>query len=105
MIPTGLSEPFDRRRFQLEDSSWDDGFTALERPAVFAVSAGGRRIELEFLEGYPYAQVYAPVAENFICFEPMTAPTNALLGGADLPIVPPGGSFRAAFRISIGERR
>jgi galactose mutarotase-like enzyme len=102
MIPTGAAEPFERRRLQLADSDWDDSFADPERPAIFVVSAAaGRRIELELLEGYSYAQVYAPAGENFICFEPMTAPTNALVSRAQLPLVAPGEEFRAAFRISV----
>jgi galactose mutarotase-like enzyme len=101
MIPTGTSEPIDRPRFQLADSGWDDAFGGIVRPAVFAVSAGGRRIELEFLEGYPYAQVFSPPGESFVCFEPMTAPTNALVSRVDLPLVAPEGEFRAAFQISV----
>jgi len=100
MIPTGASEPFDERRFQLAETGWDDAFAGLARPTVFAVSAGGRRIELEFREGYRYAQVYAPAREDFICFEPMTAPTNALISRDQLPMVQPAGAFRATFAIS-----
>ena len=51
MIPTGVGEPFERRRFRLADSGWDDAFAGLARPAVFAVSGGGRRIELELARG------------------------------------------------------
>jgi aldose 1-epimerase len=101
MIPTGASEPFDRRRFVLGDSGWDDGFAGLIEPPVFAVSGHGRRIELELLDGYSHAQVYSPAGGSFICFEPMTAPTNALRSGDGLRSVEPGGVFRAAFRISV----
>jgi galactose mutarotase-like enzyme len=45
MIPTGAREPFDRRRFALGDSDWDDAFTGLIEPSIFSVSGGGRRIE------------------------------------------------------------
>jgi aldose 1-epimerase len=105
MIPTGASEPFDERRFQLAESGWDDAFAGLARPTVFAVSAGGRRIALELREGYRYAQVYAPAGEDFICFEPMTAPTNALISRDGLPMVQPGGAFRATFAISATATR
>jgi aldose 1-epimerase len=105
MIPTGASEPFRTPRFELGESGWDDAFTGVTQPPRFVASAAGRRIELEFLEGYPYAQVFAPAGESFICFEPMTAPTNALLSGADLPLVGPGEVFRAAFRVSIAGAR
>jgi galactose mutarotase-like enzyme len=37
-----------------------------------------------------------------IAFEPMTAPTNALVAGGDeLPFVAPGDSYRAAFSITV----
>jgi galactose mutarotase-like enzyme len=101
MIPTGEREPFDRRRFALADGDWDDAFAGLIEPPIFSVSGAGRRIELQFLDGYSYAQVYSPAGESFICFEPMTAPTNALRSGDGLRIVEPGGGFRAAFRISV----
>jgi aldose 1-epimerase len=101
MIPTGASEPFERRSFVLGDGGWDDGFAALIEPSVFAVSGAGRRIELQFLDGYTHAQVYSPAGEGFICFEPMTAPANALRSGDGLRYVEPGDTFRAAFRISV----
>jgi aldose 1-epimerase len=105
MIPTGASEPLELRRSELGDSSWDDAFSGLASPTIFAASAAGRRIELEFLEGYRYAQVFSPAGENFICFEPMTAPTNALVSRIDLPWAAAGDDFRAAFRISaLAER-
>lgn len=101
MIPTGASEPFTRTRFALADSGWDDAFAGLERRAVFAVSAGERRLELQFMRGFSYAQVYSPPRGDFICFEPMTAPANALVSGVDLPVVQPGGEFRAAFSVRV----
>jgi aldose 1-epimerase len=56
---------------------------------------------MEFLEGYPYAQIYAPKGENYVAFEPMTAPTNALVSGEGLRLVEPNGRFRAVFRIRV----
>jgi aldose 1-epimerase len=105
MIPTGGSEPINSPRFKLRDSGWDDAFGGLAPASRFAVSAGGRRIEVEFIEGYPYAQVFSPSGENFICFEPMTAPTNALVSGVALPLVAPGEEFRATFRISVADEQ
>ena len=60
----------------LGDEEYDDLFPELAEPAVFAVEGGGRRIEVAFEEGYPVAQVYAPPDQDFICFEPMAAPTS-----------------------------
>ena len=102
MIPTGAREPFTHRCFALADGDWDDAFAGLTRPPLFTMAGGGRRIELEFLAGYSHAQFYAPRGERFVCFEPMSAPTNALLSGAQLPVTPAGGAFEAAFRISAG---
>jgi aldose 1-epimerase len=101
MIPTGASEPFERRSFVLGDGGWDDAFAGLIEPAIFSVTGAGRRIELQFLHGYSHAQVYSPAGESFICFEPMTAPTNALRSGDGLRYVEPGDTFHAAFRISV----
>ena len=56
---------------------------------------------MEFLGGYSYAQVFAPAGQEFICFEPMTAPTNALNSGDGLTVLEPGESYRAAFRIAL----
>jgi aldose 1-epimerase len=101
MIPTGASEPFERRTFVLGDDGWDDAFAGLIEPPVFSVADGAKRIELRFLDGYSHAQVYSPAGESFVCFEPMTAPTNALRSGDGLRSVEPGGVFRAAFRTSV----
>jgi aldose 1-epimerase len=101
MIPTGEREPFDRRRLALGDSDWDDAFSGPIEPSIFSVTGAEQRIELQFLDGYSYAQVYSPAGESFICFEPMTAPTNALRSSDGLRMVEPGGTFTAAFRISV----
>ena len=43
-----------------------------------------RRLALTHVSGYPVSQVYAPEESQFICFEPMTAPVDALISGEDL---------------------
>jgi aldose 1-epimerase len=109
MIPTGASEPFDRRRFALADGTWDDAFDGVTEPPVFTVSAGlpgargarAQSIELELRRGFPYAQLYAPAGEDFVCFEPMTAPTDALRSGRNLPHVAAGELFSSAFAIVV----
>ena len=55
--------------------------------------------------GYPYAQVFAPAGENFICFEPMTAPVKALGSGDGLRLAPPGASFTAEWSIEVRNAR
>jgi galactose mutarotase-like enzyme len=36
-----------------------------------------------------------------IAFEPMTAPTNALVSGRDLTLLEPGESYEATFSITV----
>jgi galactose mutarotase-like enzyme len=100
-IPTGERAAIDREPFPLDGASLDDAFDAAPDGAAFEAAAGNARLGVAFLAGYPYAQVFAPAGQQFICFEPMTAPTNALNSGDGLTVVEPGGSYRAAFRISL----
>jgi galactose mutarotase-like enzyme len=100
-IPTGEREPLGERTFQLDEMSWDDGLSGLSTPPVFTVSGGALSLTVTFREGYPFAQVYAPPADDLICFEPMTAPTNALVDGRDLRLVAPGEEYRAAFSVAV----
>jgi aldose 1-epimerase len=100
-IPTGEMEPFSWTPGALGERTFDDLFDELDRPARFALEGGGRRIELELGDGYPVAQVYAPPGGDFVCFEPMTAPTNALLSGDRLRSVEPSESFSATYTIAV----
>lgn len=100
-IPTGATEPADVPSGRLGERAFDDGFCDLPERPRFTVGGGGRRVAVDFLEGYRFVQVFAPAGKDFICFEPMTAPTNALVSGLELRLVEPGEKFRAAFRISV----
>jgi aldose 1-epimerase len=102
-LPTGETEPVEIPPGPLGERTFDDHFTELVQPAVFALEGGGRRIELQLGQGYPVTQVFAPPGQGneYICFEPMTAPINALASGDRLQSVPPGGSFRAEFSVRV----
>jgi aldose 1-epimerase len=101
LIPTGDRTPLAQRSFELADSSWDDGLAGLDDPPMFAAAAGGRRLSVRFDEGFDWAQVYAPPGKDFICFEPMTAPTDALNSGKGLRVLEPGQRHRARFTVML----
>ena len=82
------------------DRELDDGFDRVADGAVFAVAGGGRRVELRFESGYPCAQVYAPLDKDLVCFEPMTAPANALRSG-HFPVATPDRPYTAVFSLAI----
>lgn len=98
-IPLGPGEELAAQDFELGERQFDDGFDAVHERARFAVHAGERRLTLELVEGYRWAQVYTPRDSQFICFEPMTAPANALRSGEGLRVLAPGESCRATFAV------
>jgi aldose 1-epimerase len=103
MIPTGETERCEPGTRLLGDTAWDDGFRDLADPPRFLLSNHESELSLTFLRGYPFAQVFAPPWSDFVCFEPMTAPANALVaGGPDLPVVEPGHRYEAAFELAVG---
>lgn len=103
LIPTGATEPLPERVFTLDDMSWDDGLEGLDDPPVFSVAGGGRRLTVTFEHGFRHAQIYAPPEQDLISFEPMTAPTNALVDGRGLTVVAPGDEYRAAFAVAVAD--
>jgi aldose 1-epimerase len=100
-IPTGETEPCEEVRGPLGDRTYDDLFSELAHPPEFRLHGGGRTLQLRFEQGYPLAQVYAPPGEDLICFEPMTAPTNALVSGDGLQLVGPGETYPTRFSLSV----
>jgi aldose 1-epimerase len=99
------AQPLPAQRFELHRREFDDGFDSVDTPAHFNVTGADRRIEVTFLEGYPCAQVFAPASGQFICFEPMTAPANALRSGQGLRLLAPGESFMAKFVVAVSDVR
>jgi aldose 1-epimerase len=80
-LPTGATASQPAKEEPLGDNAFDDAYDQVNDGAVFAVSGSGRRLEVHFEQGYPAAQIFAPLAEDVVCFEPMTAPTDALRRG------------------------
>lgn len=112
LVPTGERVPSPHRgTAPLKGLVLDDVFTGLDRDArgraVFRVEGGGRKIEVEYGPQYPVAVVYAPAGRDFICFEPMTAPTNgfnlAQRGQyAELQSVAAGAKWSESFWVKAG---
>jgi aldose 1-epimerase len=109
LIPTGETAPLPYpRRLALRGVALDDVMDELERDADgmarFRVEGRKQRITVEYGEAYSVAVVYAPAGREFICFEPMTAITNAFNAAhagwyRGLPAVEPRGRWRGLFRI------
>jgi aldose 1-epimerase len=97
-LPTGEAVHEQAATEPLVDKIFDDGYDEVADGAVFAVSGAGRRIEVHFEQGYSAAQIFAPPGEDVICFEPMTAPTDALRRGG-YPVAQPGEWGVAQFSI------
>ena len=100
-IPSGAEESWNRFDSEIGECSFDTGFALPDGCPSFRLTGGGRRITVEFLAGYPYAQIFAPNAQEFVAIEPMTAPTSALTSGRGLRVVAPGERFEAAFRVRV----
>jgi aldose 1-epimerase len=99
-LPSGETTTQPALTERLGDKAFDDGYDEVADGAVFAVSGGGRRIEVHFEQGYPAAQIFAPPGEEVVCFEPMTAPTDALRRGG-YRSARPGDTAVAVFSIRV----
>lgn len=97
MIPTGRVEAEPPEFLPIGRRTFDDGYE-LTAGRTFGLESAGHHLSVRFGAGYPFAQVYAPSGEAFVCLEPMAAPTNALASDA-CPVVEPGGTFTARFSI------
>ena len=102
-LPTGDRVAVEPIRGPLGDRTFDHAFLAPSEDEPFRLSGGGRWIEVTFDRGFPFAQLYAPPGEELLAWEPMTAPTNALVSGEDLRVIGPGESHRAAFTVTVGD--
>jgi aldose 1-epimerase len=111
LVPTGEVKPLAHASpLKLSGVALDDVMTNLIRSesgrAEFSVQGKKEKISVLYGRKYPVAVVYAPPGRDFICFEPMTGPTNAFnlhhAGKyADLQTIAPGGTWRESFWISV----
>jgi aldose 1-epimerase len=101
MIPTGDREPVRIESGELGERSFDDAFADVSDGTGFTLAGDGRTIGVAFTDGYGFAQLFAPPGQDLICFEPMTAPTNALVDGRGLRVLAPGESHTGGFSITV----
>jgi aldose 1-epimerase len=109
LIPTGEIRSVSSPELQsLRGTVLDDAFVNLIRDgagkAEFRVEGARQRIRAIFGPKYRVGIAFAPAGRDFICFEPMTAITNAFnlaqLGVyKDLQTIPSGGAWRESFWI------
>jgi aldose 1-epimerase len=109
LVPTGEHKPLSLPDpASLGSTQLDDVFTGLVRGsdgrAVFSVQGKSEKISVVYGPKYTVAIVYAPKTGDFICFEPMSAITNAFnLAQAgiykELQSVPPDGEWRESYWI------
>lgn len=109
LLPSGvMSSSSLPAQVSLSDHTFDDGFTDLVQDnsgrATFSLEAGPKKIQVVYGPKYPVAVVYAPPGKEFVCFEPMTAITNALNLAhegkySDLKSVAPNGTWNESFWI------
>lgn len=101
-IPTG-----DRRTpawsdGPLGDRVLDDEYPELDGARDFVLRGGGRALRVAFgAPDYPVGHAWAPTGEAFVAWEPMTAPTNALVSASGLRHVAPGETFAATFTVRV----
>lgn len=100
-IPTGHITRARSEAIAPADRTFDDGYR-LGRTRRFTMTGPGLALAVSFDARFPYAQVFAPPGKSFVAFEPMTAPTNALLTG-EAPWVLPGERFAARFHVRVDD--
>lgn len=99
-VPTGEERGRSFADGPLGERTADDEYPGVDGPLV--LRGGGRDLRVRFgAPGFPVGHLWAPPGETFVAWEPMTAPTNALVTRRGLRHVLPGRSFTAAFTVEV----
>ncbi len=100
LIPTGEKKPNPfAAGVKLAGLALDHVFAGLEENATFRVKGKTQTIDVVYGKDYTIGVVYAPKGQSFICFEPMTAPTNALNTSGSYKSIAPGKTWRESYWI------
>jgi len=99
-LPTGRASGRVAEEFALDTRAYDDLF-AVGPGSRFSVATPAVRLTVELTSGYRYAQLFAPLDQRVICFEPMMAPVDALRSHEGLRSVAPGDRVSATFAVRV----
>jgi aldose 1-epimerase len=101
-LPTGKAADEPAEAAPVGERTFDDLYALDDDPAgrQLGLEAAGRRLLVGYGDGYDHAQVFAPPGAEFVCLEPMAAPTAALATGAT-SLVAPGDTFSARFTLGV----
>ncbi len=100
LIPTGERRPNPYAKgMKLKGVVLDDVFGGLDDNATFRVKGRSQTIDVVYGKDYKIGVVYAPAGQSFICFEPMTAPTNAFNTPGSHKTIAPGSTWRESYWI------
>ena len=100
MIPSGASVREAPSTIGLPPGGLDEAFVLPSRHRAMTLSGRHRALTLNPGAGYLYAQVYNPAGSPVVALEPMVAPI-AGLGTAAAPLVAPGATYTARFRVDL----
>ena len=99
-LPTGAAAPEPAGSGADRHRTFDDLYALGGRRRLALTGPDGSSVAVVGDAAYPFAQVWVPPGRPFAALEPMTAPTNALVGGTT-PFVEPGDEFTARFRVEL----
>lgn len=101
-LPTGAERAPAWTDGPLGDRTLDAEYPAIDGP--FVLRGGGRELTVRFgAPDYPVGHAWAPQGQAFVAWEPMTAPTNALVTGRGLTLVAPGETTVSRFVVGVAE--
>lgn len=103
LLPTGATEPLEMSASTLGVDDVHEVFL-LGADRRVTIASDLRRVTVESLDGFPFAQVRSIAGERHVMVEALAAAPDALTRGV-FPVAGPGRPYRAALRLSVDELR